>query len=172
MNICAPSGRIRPQPQTAANTDKSVKIQPIPAALNGGKANGHAIDRTAKLFIGGKQARSDGNYTRPVIAPDGHVIGQVADGNRKDIRDAVEAAVKAADGWGYKTGHSRAQILYYIAENLSARADEFAQRLSAMTGAKAPPRKPKSARRSAACSPTPPTATSSAAKFRKRPCAA
>ncbi|MBK9746422.1 MAG: aldehyde dehydrogenase family protein [Chloroflexi bacterium] len=130
-----PKWQARPTPLTTENTEKKAKVQPIPAALNGGKANGHAIDRTAKLFIGGKQARSDGNYTRPVTAPDGHVIGQVADGNRKDIRDAVEAAVKAADGWGYKTGHSRAQILYYIAENLSARADEFAQRISAQTGA-------------------------------------
>jgi len=85
------------------------------------------------LFIGGKQARSAGSYTRPVYAPDGHEIGQVADGNRKDIREAVEAAVKA-EGWAYKSGHSRAQILYYIAENLSARADEFARRISAMTG--------------------------------------
>jgi aldehyde dehydrogenase (NAD+) len=54
-------------------------------------------------------------------------------GNRKDIRNAVEAAHKAK-GWAYKAGHSRAQILYYIAENLAIRADEFAARLVAMTG--------------------------------------
>lgn len=117
--------------------EKKAKVDPLPAALNGHGKNGGAltVDRTAKLFIGGKQARSDGNYTRPIYAPDGHEVGQVADGNRKDIRDAVEAAVKAAESWGYKSGHSRAQILYYIAENLSARADEFARRITAMTGA-------------------------------------
>jgi aldehyde dehydrogenase (NAD+) len=92
------------------------------------------LDRTAKMFIGGKQKRPDGNYTRSVFAPDGHEIGQVGDGNRKDVRDAVEAARSAQSGWAGRTGHNRAQILYYIAENLSARADEFARRIAAMTG--------------------------------------
>lgn len=91
-----------------------------------------AIDRTAKLFIGGKQVRSDGNYVRPVLSPSGTVVAEVGDGNRKDVRNAVEAARKAAS-WANKTTHNRAQILYYIAENISARAVEFADRLSAMT---------------------------------------
>jgi aldehyde dehydrogenase (NAD+) len=107
-----------------------------PALLNGhdAPATRPLIDRTPKLFINGKQARSDGNYTRPVLDPSGALVGQVADGNRKDIRDAVEAAVKAADGWGRRNGHARAQIIYYIAENLSARADEFAARITVQTG--------------------------------------
>jgi aldehyde dehydrogenase (NAD+) len=92
------------------------------------------VDRTAKLFIGGKQARPDGNYNRPVLSPKGRVIGEVGDGNRKDIRNAV-AAARAASGWSTATAHNRAQILYYIAENLSARAEEFAERIVAMTGA-------------------------------------
>jgi aldehyde dehydrogenase (NAD+) len=60
----------------------------------------------------------------------------VGDGNRKDIRDAVEAAHQAS-GWGKGAGHARAQILYYTAENLSARADEFARRITAQTGVSA-----------------------------------
>jgi aldehyde dehydrogenase (NAD+) len=92
------------------------------------------IDRTAKLFIGGKQARPDSGYSRPVLSPSGAVLGQVGDGNRKDIRNAVEAASKA-ESWAATSGHARAQILYYCAENLSARADEFAKRLRQMTGA-------------------------------------
>ncbi len=92
-----------------------------------------AIDRTAKLFIGGKQARPDGGYSRAVLSPSGTEIGLVGDGNRKDIRNAVEAAVRA-EAWAAMSGHARAQILYYIAENLSARAEEFARRLRAMTG--------------------------------------
>ena len=91
------------------------------------------IDRTAKLFIGGKQARPDGNYNRSIISPKGKVIGEVGEGNRKDIRNAV-AAAQAASGWGSATAHNRAQILYYIAENLSGRADEFSARIAAMTG--------------------------------------
>ena len=91
------------------------------------------LDRTAKLFIGGKQARPDGGYSRAVFSPKGKHLGHVGLGNRKDIRNAVEAA-HAAKGWGKATGHNRAQILYYIAENLSARAAEFAARLRDMTG--------------------------------------
>jgi aldehyde dehydrogenase (NAD+) len=54
-------------------------------------------------------------------------------GNRKDIRNAVEATHKAA-GWAKTTAHNRAQILYYMAENLSQRRDEIAHRLSAAVG--------------------------------------
>ena len=92
------------------------------------------IDRTAKLFIGGKQARPDGNYSRPVLSPKGASVGEVGEGNRKDIRNAV-AAARAAEAWSRATAHNRAQILYYLAENLSARAAEFAARIGAMTGA-------------------------------------
>lgn len=92
-----------------------------------------AIDRTSKLFIGGKQVRPDAAYTRRIGGAKGRVVGEVGEGNRKDIRNAVEAAHKAWTGWGRSTGHLRAQILYYVAENLAVRADEFAARISAMT---------------------------------------
>ncbi len=91
------------------------------------------IDRTAKLYIGGKQARPDGGYSMPVVAPDGKLTGEAGKGNRKDIRNAVEAARKA-DAWGRQTAHGRAQVLYYVAENLAAREAEFADRIAAMTG--------------------------------------
>ena len=97
------------------------------------------IDRTAKLYIGGKQARPDGGYSRPVAAPEGTLLAEVGDGNRKDIRNAVEAARKAA-AWGKTAAHTRAQILYYVAENLDARSAEFTERIRAMTGAR--PRAP------------------------------
>lgn len=91
------------------------------------------IDRTAKLFIGGKQARPDGNYSAPVVTPKGQSVGEVGVGNRKDIRNAVAAARKA-NAWAGATEHNRAQILYYIAENLSARAEEFTQRIAKIGG--------------------------------------
>ncbi|HEY5613812.1 MAG TPA: aldehyde dehydrogenase family protein [Lysobacter sp.] len=91
------------------------------------------IDRTAKHYIGGKQARPDGGYSRRVLGADGALLGEVAQGNRKDIRNAVEAAHKQG-GWASASGHNRAQVLYYIAENLAARHAEFAARISAMTG--------------------------------------
>ena len=86
------------------------------------------IDRTYKLFIGGKQLRPDQGYSRKIVGPDGRTLGEVAEGNRKDVRNAVEAA-HAAAGWGRGSGHMRAQILYFIAENLATRAEEFAARV-------------------------------------------
>ena len=91
------------------------------------------LDRTAKLYVGGKQARPDGGYSQAVWSPKGKLLGHVSLGNRKDIRNAVEAA-HAAKGWARTSGHARAQILYYIAENLSARAAEFGARLRDLTG--------------------------------------
>jgi aldehyde dehydrogenase (NAD+) len=91
------------------------------------------IDRTPKLFIGGKQARPDSGYSRPILNQKGEIVGEVGEGNRKDIRNAVEAA-HAASGWSRATAHNRAQILYYIAENLSARSEEFTKRITAMIG--------------------------------------
>jgi len=93
-----------------------------------------AIDRTAKLFIGGKQVRPDSGYSTLVYDPLGGVVGEVGTGNRKDIRNAVEAAHKAG-GWAKATAHTRAQVLYYLGENLSARAGEFAARIAEITGA-------------------------------------
>jgi aldehyde dehydrogenase (NAD+) len=94
-----------------------------------------AIDRTVKLYIGGKQTRPDSGYSVSVHGADGRLLGEAPLGNRKDIRNAVEAARKA-EGWGKATAHNRAQVLYYIAENLSQRREEIAARLSAVVGNK------------------------------------
>ena len=94
------------------------------------------IDRTAKLFVGGKQVRPDGNYSRAVLSPKGRRLGEAGEGNRKDIRNAV-AAARSAEGWARATAHNRGQILYYLAENLSARGDEFVRRIADMTGVSA-----------------------------------
>jgi len=94
-----------------------------------------AVDRTAKLYIGGKQARPDGGYSRAIDGVGGDFLLEVGEGSRKDIRNAVEAAHKAS-GWAKATAHNRAQVLYYIAENLAIRADEFAQRIAQQTGSK------------------------------------
>jgi aldehyde dehydrogenase (NAD+) len=91
------------------------------------------IDRTPKLYIGGKQVRPDSGYSIPVLDRSGKHLGEVGQGNRKDIRNAVEAAHKAA-GWARASAHTRAQVLYYLAENLAARAEEFAARLQTFGG--------------------------------------
>ena len=117
-------------------TNARALAPPALTALPGqGPAPGaDAIDRTAKLYIGGKQARPDSGYCYAVLDPKGAAVGLAGLGNRKDVRNAVEAAAKASS-WGAATAHNRAQVLYYVAENLEARAAEFAERLRAMTGA-------------------------------------
>ncbi len=91
------------------------------------------IDRTAKLYIGGRQVRPDGGYCNAAYDAMGRVVAEIPAGNRKDIRNAVEAA-RAAVGWSTTTAHNRAQVLYYMAENLSARAGEFARRIASLSG--------------------------------------
>lgn len=116
--------------------EKDLKPAPVATSVPAKAANpldaGH-LDQTAKMYIGGKQARPDSGYNRPVHGADSTLVGEVGDGNRKDIRNAVEAA-RAALGWGTTAAHSRAQILYFLAENLDYRRDEFAARIKAQTG--------------------------------------
>ena len=95
-----------------------------------------ALDQTAKQYIGGKQARPDGGNSIEIPDHEGRLAGIVGDGNYKDIRNAVEAAAAAAS-WASAPGHLRAQIIYYIAENLSYRSKEFETRLKTLTGVSA-----------------------------------
>ncbi len=99
------------------------------------EAGPSAIDRTVKLYIGGKQARPDSGYSMKVRSADGRLLGEASLGNRKDIRNAVEAAHKA-EAWAKATAHNRAQVLYYCAENLSQRRDEIIRGLTTVVGAK------------------------------------
>jgi aldehyde dehydrogenase (NAD+) len=92
-----------------------------------------AIDRTVKLYIAGKQARPDSGYSIEVRGKAGEWLGEAPLGNRKDIRNAVEAAHKASS-WSKATAHNRAQVLYYMAENLSLRREEMVRRLAEGVG--------------------------------------
>ena len=92
-----------------------------------------SIDRTPKLYIGGKQVRPDSGYSLPVYDASNQHIAEIPDGSRKDIRNAVEAANKA-QSWTSTTAHNRAQVLYFIAENLEYRQEEFCQRISQLSG--------------------------------------
>ena len=96
------------------------------------------IDRTVKQYIGGKQARPDSGYSFAVDGRDGRLVDQAPLGNRKDIRNAVEAACAAAK-WARTSAHGRAQILYYVAENLAQRRTEFISRLAAFVAAEQTP---------------------------------
>jgi aldehyde dehydrogenase (NAD+) len=104
----------------------------VPATGDGGVI-AEGMDRTAKLYIGGKQVRPDGGYSQAVFAKNGKFVSHAPIANRKDIRNAVEAA-RSAKSWATSSAHLRSQILYYIGENLDARTEEFAHRINLLTG--------------------------------------
>ncbi|XP_025024621.1 aldehyde dehydrogenase family 16 member A1 isoform X2 [Python bivittatus] len=93
-----------------------------------------SVDRTYKLYYGGAQKRPDSMSSRAILDYAGKTVACVADGSVKDIHNAVEAARKAMPGWAKQTAHTRAQILYYLAENLELRRAEIASQLESLTG--------------------------------------
>jgi aldehyde dehydrogenase (NAD+) len=123
------------QPTWFKNAPKLALLQLPARSAEESETGPPAIDRTVKLYIGGKQARPDSGYSMEVRLPEGRLLGEASLGNRKDIRNAVEAARKA-ESWAKATAHNRAQVLYYCAENLSQRRDEIVRRLSAAVGEK------------------------------------
>ncbi|MDX1381423.1 MAG: aldehyde dehydrogenase family protein, partial [Xanthomonadales bacterium] len=111
-------------------------VHPLPRfapqeAESGGEAP--QIDRTPKLYIGGRQVWPDGGYSNAACDATGRVIAEIPAGNRKDIRNAVEAA-RAAGAWSAATAYNRAQVLYFIAENLDKRGAEFVRRIAQLSG--------------------------------------
>lgn len=91
------------------------------------------IDRTPKLYIGGKQKRPDGGYSFPVYGANGKdFICDVARSNRKDVRNCVEIASKTVEK--QLTNFNRSQILYYFAENLEQREKSIVDLLVSLRG--------------------------------------
>jgi len=124
------------EPKWFKRAPKLAPSTPVAAVQQSRHDNGSpAIDRTVKLYIGGKQARPDSGYSIEVRSQDGVLLGEVPLGNRKDVRNSVEAAHKAS-GWAKATAHNRAQVLYYCAENLGLRRSEIISHLSAAVGKK------------------------------------
>ncbi|MDC3206540.1 aldehyde dehydrogenase family protein [Pelagibacteraceae bacterium] len=92
----------------------------------------NSIDRTPKLYIGGKQKRPDSGYSFSSYDAHNNFICDVPNANRKDVRDTVEVASKAVSK--PSTNFNRAQILYYLAENLQDRKNTFSSLLSSLIG--------------------------------------
>ena len=108
----------------------SAAMAPVPQQES---SDAPSIDQTVKLYIGGRQARPDSGYSMEVRSGNGTLLGEASLGNRKDVRNAVEAARKA-ENWAKATAHNRAQVLFYCAENLALRRDEVARRLASAVG--------------------------------------
>jgi len=120
--------------RAVAGVRRDADTSPNADAAGQARNGREAIDRTRKLYVGGKQVRPDGGSSLIVLDPSGTACAEVPRGNRKDVRNAVEAAGRARTAWAASSGHDRAQILYFLAENLAARADEFADRVARAKG--------------------------------------
>jgi aldehyde dehydrogenase (NAD+) len=125
-------GYLRDAREDSRPPSAAMALLPKPGEVSPSAAAG--LDRTLKLYIGGKQVRPDSGLSYAVHAPDGQHLAEVGWGSRKDVRDAVEAARKGV-AWSAMSGHARAQVLYYLAENLEADAGRFVARLQSMLGA-------------------------------------
>jgi aldehyde dehydrogenase (NAD+) len=112
----------------------------IPSGNDKQKSESHrevsalGIDRTVKMYIGGKQARPDSGYSYAVHGSGGETVGEAPLGNRKDVRNAVEAARGVAAKWAKTAAHGRAQVLYYVAENMAQRRAEIVAKLGVFVG--------------------------------------
>jgi acyl-CoA reductase-like NAD-dependent aldehyde dehydrogenase len=86
-----------------------------------------SVRKTYKLYVGGAFVRSEsGRYDRALSADDEHVAN-VPRASRKDVRDAMAVARKAAGPWAARTAYNRGQILYRAAEALESRGDALAE---------------------------------------------
>ncbi|HEX4667612.1 MAG TPA: aldehyde dehydrogenase family protein [Chthoniobacterales bacterium] len=91
------------------------------------------VQKTYKLFIGGKFVRSESG--RVVAAESGgRLIANYARASRKDFRDAVGAARAALGGWSKASAYLRGQILYRAAEMLEMRRPELDAELARAAG--------------------------------------
>ncbi len=89
-----------------------------------------AVSKTYKLYLGGAFPRSESGRTYQATGgPDGSILANVAQGSRKDARDAVTAARKALKGWSAATAYNRGQVIYRIAEMLEGRRAQFVELL-------------------------------------------
>ena len=87
------------------------------------------VEKTYKIYIGGKFPRTESGRFFALQDQKGAVIANICRGSRKDFRNAVVAARKAVGGWSAASAYLRGQILYRIAEMLEGRHDQFVAEL-------------------------------------------
>ena len=92
------------------------------------------VRKTYKLYIGGAFPRSESGRSYVVRAGNGEPLANAVRGSRKDLRDAVRAARKAAQPWADKTAMNRGQVLYRVAELMEGRRDQFASEIAVAEG--------------------------------------
>jgi acyl-CoA reductase-like NAD-dependent aldehyde dehydrogenase len=93
-----------------------------------------AVPKTAKLLIDGAFVRSESGRYEQALDHAGRHVGNVPRASRKDVRDAVRAARRAAGPWQARTAYNRGQIIYRLAETLERRGEELASRTAEVRG--------------------------------------
>lgn len=86
------------------------------------------VQKTYKLFIGGKFPRSESGRYYPLKRND-KLLANICQASRKDFRSAVVAARKAVVDWSARSAYNRGQILYRIGEIMENRKAQFVEEL-------------------------------------------
>jgi acyl-CoA reductase-like NAD-dependent aldehyde dehydrogenase len=94
------------------------------------------VQKTYKLFIGGKFVRGENGRVLPAQGRNGEVIANFCRASKKDFRDAVTAARGAFANWSKQSAYLRGQILYRAAEMLEMRRNELQDEVSRANGAR------------------------------------
>ncbi|KAA0705692.1 Aldehyde dehydrogenase family 16 member A1 [Triplophysa tibetana] len=93
-----------------------------------------SVPRFYSQLVGGQLRKADSGCTRSVLGPEGTVLAHCPDGGRKDVRNAVEAAIKVQPGWMKKSPATRSQSLYSLADLLEKKRLEIAASIQTQTG--------------------------------------
>jgi acyl-CoA reductase-like NAD-dependent aldehyde dehydrogenase len=95
------------------------------------------VRKTYKLLINGAFPRSESGRSYKVNDAQGEFLANVAQGSRKDVRDAVLAARGVQHKWWSSTASNRGQVLYRLAEMAESRREELASHVALAEGASA-----------------------------------
>jgi acyl-CoA reductase-like NAD-dependent aldehyde dehydrogenase len=106
-----------------------------PHFVNKAKSRRLQVQKTYKLFIGGKFVRGENGRVLPAFDRKGDVLANVCRASRKDFRDAVLAARSGFPGWSKQSAYLRGQILYRAAEMLEMRRGELQTEVARGNGA-------------------------------------
>jgi acyl-CoA reductase-like NAD-dependent aldehyde dehydrogenase len=92
------------------------------------------VRKTYKLLINGAFPRSESGRSYEVTTSKDKFLANVAQGSRKDLRDAVVAARSAQAKWWSASAYNRGQVIYRLAEMAESRRDELAEHVALCEG--------------------------------------
>src|SRR5690242_11222988 len=101
-----------------------VRAKSASAAQPRHKSGRLQVQKTYKLFIGGKFVRGENGRVLAARGNGGH-LANYCRASKKDFRDAVVAARSAFPNWSKQSAYLRGQILYRAAEMLEMRRAEL-----------------------------------------------